>query len=148
MISKAEVMPLLLGACPGFEQMWREHLEWWGSAERGIFNDTSEFARYLVECYARGSMDEFSDAFLTIETLIHQGDDEARGAAVVGVLESLQVRATHTTFGPDVFLRFLGPLSREAWQEIDDLWAAAGGSLADVIRYEKGQKKLDDPSNT
>jgi len=116
--------------------MWRQHLEEWDGEERGIFNDTGEFARYLVESYERGDTSEFETAFSVVERLIREGDDEARGAAIVGVLESVQVRATHHTFGQDVFLRWLGPLSRQAWFEIDELWRVGGGSLAGVIRAE------------
>jgi hypothetical protein len=135
-ISQQDVIPLLLEACPGFEPMWREHLEWWDGDERGIFNDTSEFARYLVESYERGETGEFARAFSTIERLIRDGDDDARGAATVGVLESVQVRSTHYPFGPEAFVPWLGPSSRQAWAEIDDLWSAGGGSLAGVVRAE------------
>ena len=136
LISKREVMPLLLEACPGFEPMWREHLEYWHGEEAGIFNDTSEFARYLVESYGRGETAEFEQAFATVERLIREGDDEARGAATVGVIESVQVQSSHHPFGPEPFMHWLGPLSRQAWFEIEELWRAGGGTLAGVIRAE------------
>lgn len=116
--------------------MWREHLGYWEDDERGIFTDTSEFARYIVESYARGETDEFEQAFLTVERIIREGDDDARGAATVGVLESVQVQSSHHPFGQDPFLEWLGPLSRQAWFEIDELWVAGGGSLTGVIEAE------------
>lgn len=129
-------MPLLLEACPLFEPAWRQHLEWWKGEEPGIFNDTGEFAVYLVESYGRGETSEFERAFSTVERILREGDDEARGAASVGVLESVQVSATHHPFGPGAFLQWLGPLGRKAWFEIDELWRAGGGSLAGVLRAE------------
>lgn len=136
MISKRDVIPFLLEACPGFEPMWHEHRELWHGEEAGIFIDAGEFARYLVECYARGETTEFDSAFSAVERLIREGDDEARGAVTVGVLESVQVQSTHHPFGPEPFLQWLGPLSRQAWGEIEELWRAGGGSLAGVIRAE------------
>ena len=135
-IPKADVMPLLLGACPGFEPMWRDHLRYWGSEERGIFNDTGEFATYLVCSYARGETTEFGGAFDVVERLIEYGDEEARASAIVGVLESVQVQSTHHSFGPEPFRQWLGPLSNKAWSDIETVWEAGGGTLAGVIRNE------------
>jgi hypothetical protein len=137
MITKNDVMPALLEACPGFEAMWAEHLKWWGDEERGIYNDTAELATYLVLSYERGNSSEFKAVFDTVERILRDGDEEARGAASVGVLESVQVQASHYTFGPAVFLGWLGPLSRQAWSEIEALWEAGGGSLAGVVRLER-----------
>jgi hypothetical protein len=114
-----------------------EHLEWWGKQERGIFNDTGEFAAYIVESLERGKTDEFEVAFDTVERIVREGDDEARGAAITGVLEDIQVMASHHSFGPDAFIPWLGPLSRQAWLEIEVVWAAGGNSLAGVIRLER-----------
>jgi hypothetical protein len=137
MITQTEVMPLLLQACPGFLPRWKEHLAYWGKDERGIFNDTSEFALYVVDSYSRGNVSEFADLFSLIDRILAQGDEEARGIATVGVLESIQVVASNQTFGAQPFVQWLGPLSRQAWEEIDELWRKGGGSLAGVIRAEK-----------
>src|SRR4029453_15928477 len=66
--------------------------------------------------------------------------EEARVAATVGVLESVQVQSTHYPFGQEAFVQWLGPLSRQAWFEIDELWRAGGGPLAGVIRAEKRKR--------
>lgn len=137
MITKNDVMPALLKACPGFEPAWAEHLKWWGDGKRGIYNDSAELATYLVLSYERGDTSEFKALFDTIERILRDGDEEARGTAAVGVLESVQVQASHYAFGPSVFLEWLGPLSRQAWDESEALWDAGGGSLAGVVRLER-----------
>ena len=137
MFAKNDVMPALLAACPGFEPMWAEHLKWWGDEERGIYNDTSELATYLVQSYERMATSEFRAAFDTIEQILREGDEEARSAAALGVLESVQVQASHYAFGPSVFVEWLGPLSRQAWRDIEALWDAGGGSLSGVVRLER-----------
>lgn len=145
MIAKEDVMPELLAACPGFQEAWTKHLEWWGDAERGIFNDTGEFASYLVSSYQQGTTSEFDVAFRTIERILREGDAEARGAASIGVLESVQVQASHHPFGSDAFVKWLGPLSREVWREIDALWEAGGGSLMGVVRLEQQRSEETSP---
>lgn len=135
-IAKEEVIPSLLAAAPGFAGAWSEHLEYWGDDERGIFIDAGEFAHYVVRSYADGNTAEFVAVFATLETILREGDDAAREAATIGVLEDIQTIASNRPFGPEVFALWLGPLSRRAWDEIDRLWRAGGGSLAGVIRLE------------
>jgi hypothetical protein len=137
MLSQADVVPLLLKACPGLQPIWAQHLAWWQGEERGIFNDTGEIAQYLVESMSRGDTSEFDGAFQIVEQLIRDGDNGARAAAVTGILESVQVISTHYSCGPDAFIPWLGSLSGQAWSQIEATWAASGGSLAGVIRNER-----------
>jgi hypothetical protein len=90
----------------------------------------------------RGDTREFDAAFTTIERIIQEANEEARGADITGTLESIQVMATHHSFGPDAFLPWLGTSSRRAWSEIDALWQAGDGSLAGVIRFEHEARHL------
>lgn len=137
MITQDQVIPLLLAACPGFEPAWREHLQWWGGVERGIFNDTSVFAEYIIDCQIAGNTGDFEAAFAALERILNEGDENARAAASIGALESIQVQSTHYPFGPSAFLRWLGPKSKETWDSIEALWVAGGGSLAGVVRLER-----------
>ena len=127
-------MPLLLEACPGFQPAWQEHLDWWKGEEPGVYNDTSEFARYIVESFESGQTSEFPKAFATIERILNEGDQESRDIAGIGVIESLQTIASHSC-GGDVFSPWLGTTSRRAWAEIEKMWEGKN-SLADVIRAE------------
>ena len=135
MITKTQIIPMLLAACPRFEPAWRQHLEWWGGEERGEFNDASEFAHYLVGSYERGDTSEFAAAFQTLETIFADGDQEARDVAGIGILEGLQNIGSNHSCGSGVFIQWLGPLSRSAWAQIERMWAGKH-SLADVIRAE------------
>jgi hypothetical protein len=137
MITQDQVIPLLLAACPGFEPAWREHLEWWEGEERGVFNDISAFAEYIIDCQIAGNTGDFEAAFVAIKRILNEGDENARAAASIGALESIQVQSTHQAFGPTAFLPWLGPKSREAWDAIEAVWEAGGGSLAGVLRVER-----------
>lgn len=55
--------------------------------EPGAFNDTAEFARYLVESFEAGRTSEFPEAFATIERILNEGDQESRDIAGIGVIE-------------------------------------------------------------
>ena len=134
-------MPLLLEACPGFEPTWQEHLDWWKGEEPGDYNNTSEFARYLVESFESGQTSEFPAAFAAIEKIFNEGDQESRGLAGIGVIESLQTIGSNHSCGGHVFIPWLGPKSRQAWAEIEKMWEGKN-SLADVIRAEvRGNQK-------
>jgi hypothetical protein len=43
MITRAEIIPMLLKACPPFQTVWDEHVAYWAGEEAGIYNDTAEF---------------------------------------------------------------------------------------------------------
>jgi hypothetical protein len=84
----------------------------------------------------RAGMNASRPVIYARETIIREGDDTARDAATIGVLEDIQTIASNRPFGAAAFEGWLGPLSRQAWEEIDRLWRAGGGSLAGVIRLE------------
>lgn len=128
-------MSLLLAACPGFQRAWEEYLDDWKGEEPGAYNNTSEFARYLVESFEGGQTSEFPAAFAAIETILVDGDQESRDIAGFGVIESLQTIGSNHPCGEDVFIQWLGPTSRRAWAEIEKMWEGKS-SLADVIRAE------------
>lgn len=139
MITEAEIMPLLLTACPGLVPMWQEHLTRWKAEERGPYNDAAEFAHYLVESYNRGETSEFAAALNTIEKILSEGSQNARDMVGFGVLEDVQTIASHSC-GADVFVPWLGPTSRIAWAEIEQMWVGKE-SLMDVIRAERRGSK-------
>lgn len=117
-----------------FQPAWQEHLDWW-KGEPGAYNNTSEFARYLVESFESGQTSEFPAAFAAIEKILNEGDQESRDIAGIGVIESLQTIGSNHSCGDDVFIKWLGPTSRRAWAEIEKVWEGKS-SLADVVRAE------------
>ena len=122
MITKPQVMPLLIEACPGFQPTWQAHLECWKGEEPGAYNDTAEFARYLVESFESGQISEFPAAFAAIEKILSEGDQESRDIGGYGVIESLQTIGSNHSCGEEVFIQWLGPTSRRAWAEIEKMW--------------------------
>jgi hypothetical protein len=136
-IATAQVVPLLLEASPSARLAWEEHLASWNGERAGDFNDVAVFAHHIVDCYAKGVTTEYGALFATLERILREGDEEARRLAAFGVLEDVQTLSSHQPFGPDAFVSWLGPKSREAWDQIATLWRSGDGSLAGVIRSER-----------
>ena len=132
-------MPLILARCPGFQPIWEKHQKLWKGEEAGIYNDLAEFATFVVDAYARQDTDPIVIAFGTIEELLSEGDEEVRTAASIGFLEDIQTIASNRPFGATVFVQWLGPRSKEAWGEIEEMWRDRN-SLMDVVRAETPAK--------
>lgn len=140
MIQKIEVVPLILDGCPGFVPMWEKHRAFWQGEHAGIYNDLSEFANFIVDCYARQDIEPIAAAFGVIEQLLCDGDEEVRAAASIGFLEDVRNSASWRPFGPAVFIQWLGPKSKQAWDEIEATWRGKR-SLADVVGAEQATIK-------
>jgi hypothetical protein len=136
MIDEKTSIQLIHMACDNIEPYWRDHLEFWEDEEAGYYNDAAVFAHYVVDEYQKGDTEDFNEIFKAIEKIIEYGNEAARGIAVVGFLEAIQNIASHKSCGPNVFMKWLGSKSTQAWHELNELWKGKS-SLADVKRSQK-----------
>jgi len=120
-ITKEQVMPLLLGACPSFSERWEKHRAIYDD-ENLLYVDMGEFANHLVELYQSNEIREFPAVFKIIETLHLEGDDFVKEAGVIGILESIQNVAGNSGLGPELFVQYLRPESVKWWQQLNDFW--------------------------
>jgi hypothetical protein len=102
-LTRDQIIPMLLAACPQFQATWQAHLDDWSGYEpderdrdavedgniRGYFNDINAFQRYLIEQLRLGNEDEFPAAFAAIEQLMLRGDAAVREVLVIGLFEDL-----------------------------------------------------------
>jgi hypothetical protein len=58
MITKEQVMPLLLESCPSFSAKWEERRAFYKTEEL-LYNDLGEFAHHLVELQRTHRIEEF-----------------------------------------------------------------------------------------
>ena len=127
----------LVEAFPSFGGRWREHIAWWGGEPAGTYLDIAEFVHYVVEdLYEKSRFDEIRRAFSLLEKLFADGDQDTRNLIGLGFLETLQNFASWRPYGNTVFEEFLGPMSKQCWREIQQMWAGKS-SLMDVIRAER-----------
>lgn len=137
-------MPFLLARCPGFEPRWAEHVKWWRGEEAGIYNDLGAFSEFVIEAFERGETDVVVAAFDAIEQLLRDGDKAVQQITAIDPLETIRNIASHRSYGKQALVKYLGPLSAQAWAHIEDTWRGKH-SLADVVRAEvrAAKKKLD-----
>lgn len=105
--------------------------------ERSDSRWMAELGSYAVAEFEAGHVEEIRPAFGLAERLIASGSEEERHAAIVGFLETIQNVASHRDHGAVVFEQFLGPNSRIAWTELNQLWKGKS-SLAEVVAAETG----------
>jgi hypothetical protein len=140
-ISRTQMMPMILEKCPAFSSAWETYQESWGRDESGIYNDIAEFATFIVDAYERRDTEIVSAAFALLEEFLVNGDEEVRTVASVGFLEDVRNISSWRPFGSGPFVQCLGPQSKVAWAEIEETWRGKQ-SLADVVRSEiRSQEK-------
>jgi len=138
-LTEAEVMPRLVAAFPGFRPRWEEHLAHWKGASAGNYGDLAEFVHFVVEdLYPNGQSEDVQRVFGLMEKWLVDGSQAVRGLVVIGFLETLQNVASWQAFGKVAFIPFLGSKSREAWDDVERMWAGKS-SLFEVIRAERKQ---------
>jgi hypothetical protein len=146
-----EVVPALLAACPTAGSAWQTHLDFWkGEMDRGLYNDAAVIAHHLVESFERDELLEFPSAFAVLERCLIEGDKEARDLATIGVIEDIQNIASHRHFGAGVFVAWLGPASRAAWDVVLGWWEQlAEAKAAGLLEPRPGQSTppVVDPSD-
>src|SRR5882762_6362892 len=79
MITKPQVVPMLLDACPSFRPVWEEHLH--DNGEEVLYVALGDFARHLLELFQAGTTEAFPGVARVIERLHVEGDPYVREAA-------------------------------------------------------------------
>jgi len=126
----------LVGAFPGFEPRWTEHVAYWNGNPAGSYNDMAEFVHFVVEdVYEKGALSEVQRVFDWMEQAFSEDDPEVRNLVALGFFETLQCFSSWRSYGKGAFEQFLGPNSLKVWEELRIVWRGKS-SLAEVIRAE------------
>ena len=134
--TEKDLMARLIADFPAFRPTWEKHLDYWKGEPVGAYNDIAEFVRFVVEdLYPTGKTDEIRRVFGLMEEFLVTGNEDVQGLVVVGFLEGIQNVASWRPFGKAVFIPFLGPKSRGAWEELEKVWAGKT-SLMEVLESE------------
>jgi len=123
MMTKEQVMPLLLSVCPSFVKRWEEHRAFYED-EQLLYIDLGEFAHHLVELQKVSRTEEFSAIFDIIERMHVEGDDYVKEAATIGMLEGIQNVAGNSGLDPEGFAKYLRPESAKWWRKLNAFWDA------------------------
>ena len=117
MIKIDQVIPLIISACPSFQDIWYE-----SDNKELLYVVMGELARHLLSLFQRGETDEFNPLFELIERFHTEGDDYVRELATIGLLEGIQNNWTNNDQDPEVFIEFLLPETKKWWDELNDFW--------------------------
>ncbi len=131
MITKAQMMDVLLSASPTFAEHWDAfRREWTNEAEEPpLYLALSGFARHIIAFLEAKDDERLRRIFESVERLHVEGDEYVREAATVGLLENLQNSDFHRTTEPEQFRSFLHPASLTWWDRVDSFWKGSTGAL-------------------
>ncbi|HET7823426.1 MAG TPA: hypothetical protein VFL10_18030 [Ornithinibacter sp.] len=134
MIRAADVMPMLVRACPSFAPTWAslqdDEIHLGQDGTRLTYLDAGEFTRHLVEQFAAGEIDEVRGSFVVIEAMHTDGDEYVRELATIGFLEGVQTAAAHDSrCEPADFEAFLGVESRRWWRGLEAFWSGGAPTV-------------------
>ena len=117
MIKQEEVVPLILEACPSFQEEWDS-----SDDKELLYVVMGDLARHLLSLYLAKRTDEFGPLCKVIERLHVHGDDFVRELATIGFLEGVQNVWGNNDTDPENFCRFLSSESRRWWEELNAFW--------------------------
>jgi len=121
-ITRDQVMPMLLAACPSFEQPWNDYVSDPTYDEELLYIHLGEFARHMVSLQKAGHTAEFKAVFGVTEALHLEGDPYVREAATIGLLEGIQNVAGNSELDPESFFPYLLPESAKSWKKLNAFW--------------------------
>jgi hypothetical protein len=123
LITRDEMLPYLVAACPSFAPNWESFKKEWGEHPGPVlYLALADFARHLVGKLSAGDKKDLKNAFAAIERLHIEGDAWVREAATIGILESLQNGNLHTATEPEQFRPYLGRESARWWDKLYRFW--------------------------
>ncbi|MBX7104031.1 MAG: hypothetical protein K1X57_08110 [Gemmataceae bacterium] len=140
MITKDDMLPVLLDACPSFAPAWQEFLaEWQGEADLPLYVALSYLAWHLIGLVERGEGGELPAVFRVVERWHLEGDEYVHTAATEGLLEDLQNWNLHEHgTEPAQFRAMLGPESLRCWDR-------AAASWDEFFRAQAAEQRLAGP---
>jgi len=92
-----------------------------------------DFARHLLQLQKQSRTEEFPKVARTIERLHVEGDHYVREAATIGLLEGIQNVWGNEGTDPELFVRYLLPVSARWWQSLNDFWSGRSKFVGDGL---------------
>jgi len=128
LITREQVMPLLLDVYPSLGEPWAEHLNdiWDRTSDSILYTDFAFLSWHLVGSLKLNNTECFTEVFALVETLLAHGDKFVQDAVVVGLLEDIQIIALGEGVELSQFHKFLGFRARKAWTQLIDFWNGSG----------------------
>ncbi len=134
MITKTQIIPMLVEASPSFQATVDEHMADYD--EMILYPLLGDYARHLLGLYQNGRTAELSVIAQVFERLHKEGDDFVREATTIGLLEGIQNNWGHAGVDPELFAMFLLPVSRKWWDELSAFWRGERRFVGEGLQRE------------
>lgn len=121
MIEQNQVIPLLLQACPSFDEDWSTHLAEYGD-EPLLYVSAGDLALHLLSLYRSGRVQELIPVVDVIERMHNEGTLWVKEFATIGILEAVQNVWVQDSAGLKEFGQMLGPESQSHWSGLNNFW--------------------------
>jgi len=157
MSASREAFETIIATVPDFQPKYQSFLADWQGEATPWYLAMGELAHYVVDAYEQDHTTQYSNLFPAVERVLQNGGEEVQNLIWVGLLEDIQNIASHRSFGPDVFIPWLGPQSLIAWnegnrgmQKVAD-WASQqrrdsnGSDIARSIKVEATLAQVESP---
>jgi hypothetical protein len=120
------MMPLLIAVCPSYREVSQKLPD-----EDLLYVALGHFADHLLELHQQHQTDVFPAVAQVIERLHIEGEHYVQEAATIGLLEGIQNGWSGRKVDPDLFARYLLPVSLKRWQSLNDFWSGKSKSVGD-----------------
>jgi hypothetical protein len=134
MITKPQVIPLLVESSPSFQAAVDKHMAFY--EEEIHYTLLADFARHVLDLHREGRTAQFSVIAQVIERLHTEGDHYVREAATIGVLEGIQNVWANDGVDPELFKTHLLPVSRRWWDELNAFWRGERRYVGEGLQRE------------
>ena len=113
MITKEQVVPAILEACPFYEETWKKHFAFYEEDLLYVF--VPDLVNSVVELDTENKQQEILSVFKVIEKLLVEGDKDVKNIIKIGVLEDFRY-----IFGKhfEKFSKYLKPNSLKFWKTV------------------------------
>lgn len=141
MITKEQVMNMILDVCPEFQEQWDKYFyeAYNEDDEQLLYIDLSEFARFVLRMFKINEIELLKKVFELVEVIVCNGDDYVSEAITIGFLEDLQTLALGDKIELCLLETYLGSESKKWWIQILDFWSGKiqyiGHTKQEIIVY-------------
>lgn len=113
MITKEQVVPTIIEACPFYKETWERHLAFY--EEELLFVFVPDLVNSVIELEKENKQAEILLIFEIVEKLLVEGNEDVKNLIKLGVLEDFRC-----VFGKDFekFSKYLKPNSLKFWRNV------------------------------
>jgi hypothetical protein len=137
MITKEEVIPILLKASPAFEKNFNECQN-----KELLYVVLGDFAGYLLDLHNTGHVEGFKSVGEVIEQLFLDGDANVREATAIGLLEGIQNVWGNNKVDAELFRPYLLPESLRWWNELNAFWQGERRYVGEGLTKELSSEEV------